>query len=113
MPGGCGGVEDGWAGWVCGRVGEMGGAVVAVGLVDDEGGCGVRGALCLRGLCRWRSRLVARVCVPVLAHVRVCVHVLDRVLTKIADEGTERMDVCRVVGRRHRTAARPRTVGGR
>ena len=52
------------------------------------------------------------VCVPVLAHVRVCVHVLDRVLTKIADEGTERMEESRVVGRRHRTTARPRTVGG-
>ena len=69
----CGRVVDGWTGDMCGCVGEMGGAVVAVGMVDDEGGGGDCGALYPRGLCRWRSRLVARVCVSVCTCLGMCV----------------------------------------
>ena len=69
----CGCAVDGWAGNVRGRVGQMGGMVVAVGMLDEEGRGGVCVALGLCGLCRWGRAwsCLCLPCVPVLSHVRV------------------------------------------
>ena len=82
MHGGCMGAwETGGPATCVGVWLEVAGAVVAVGLVDDEG-CGgsVYGALCLRGLCRWRSRLVVRVCARAFAWSCVPTRVWSRTL---------------------------------
>ena len=64
---------------------EVAGAVVAVGLVDDGVVVVVSMERCVSVGCVDGDRAWSYVCVPVLSHGRVGLHVFGGVLRKIAD----------------------------